>query len=68
MKISEENKKHLIDIKEKKMQAVGEQNFEKAASFRDQEVDFIESITGINVRSKLYSIIDDEIILNEDKL
>lgn len=63
MKISEENKKQLIDIKEKKMQAVGEQNFEKAASFRDQEVDFIESLFGINIRNKTYSIIDDEIIL-----
>jgi len=65
MEISEEKKKQLIDIKEKKMQAIGEQNFEKAASFRDQEVDFIESNFGMNVRHKTYSIRGNEIILNE---
>lgn len=68
MEISKENKKKLTEIKEKKLEAVKEQNFEKAASFRDQEVDFIESITGINVRGKAYSIIGYEIILNEDDL
>lgn len=65
MKISEEKKKQLVEIKEKKLEAVKEQNFEKACSFRDQEVDFLEGNFGINVRHKTYSIIGDEIIIDE---
>lgn len=66
MKISEEKKNQLLAIREKKMEAVlKEQNFEKAASYRDQEVDFLEANFGIDVRHKSYSIIGDEIIINE---
>jgi hypothetical protein len=65
MKISEEKKNQLFAIKDKKMEAIKEQNFEKAANCRDQEVDFIEGNFGINVRHKTYSIIGNEIILNE---
>lgn len=65
MKISEEKKKQLVEIKEKKLEAVKEQNFEKACSFRDQEVDFLEGNFGINVRHKTYAIIGDEIIIDE---
>ena len=62
MKISEEKKNQLISIKEKKLEAVKEQNFEKACSYRDQEVDFLEGNFGIDVRHKTYSIRGDEII------
>lgn len=66
MKISEEKKKQLIDIKDKKMEAAfKEQNFQKAASYRDQEVDFLQANFGIDVRNKSYSIIGDEIIIDE---
>jgi hypothetical protein len=65
MKISEEKKNQLLAIKDKKMEAIKEQNFEKAANCRDQEVDFLEGNFGINVRHKTYSIIGDEIIIDE---
>jgi len=65
MKISEEKKNELLSIKDKKMEAIKEQNFEKAASYRDREVDFLEGNFGINVRHKTYSIIGDEIIIDE---
>jgi protein-arginine kinase activator protein McsA len=62
MKISEENKRKLADIKEKKLEAVKEQNFEKASGYRDQEVDFLEELLGIDIRGKAYSIRGNEII------
>lgn len=62
MEISKENKKKLIEIKRNKLEAVKEQNFEKAAFYRDQEVYLLKGL-GLNVIGKSYSIRGNEIII-----
>ena len=44
MKTIQELEKTLLEIREKKMEAVKEQNFEKACSCRDKEKDLMEMI------------------------
>ena len=68
--MSEELKKELQikvlqKIKEDKIKAIEEQDFEKAAEFRDKEVMFIEKHYDVNIRGKSYSIRGNEIIINK---
>jgi ATP-dependent Clp protease ATP-binding subunit ClpC len=44
MKSVQELEKELVKVRESKMQAVKDQNFEVACSFRDKEKDLMEMI------------------------
>jgi len=40
-------------LRQNKLDAVNEQNFEKAAHWREKEVDFVQEKYGINIRTQL---------------
>ena len=57
-------RKQVEEIKDKKMEFVKIQKFEKACEMREKEVEFIKEHFGVNVVGKNYSIDhNDEIII-----